>query len=148
VVLLIDVRERSGRKDASYIQEKLGKQGILCDARALSVSDFMWIARPRSPVSASAEVVLDAMIERKRVSDLMASIRDGRYQEQRARLKKTKLGRISYVIEGRVAEDTVMGLPVSTVESVLASMNVRRKSTHACKGRRRAGESTLDCVEC
>ena len=63
------------------------------------------------------------MIERKRVSDLVSSIRDGRYHEQRARLKKTGLARVLYVIEGRVAEDTVIGLPLATVESVLTSMN-------------------------
>jgi crossover junction endonuclease MUS81 len=102
--------------------EKLGRQGILCEARALSVSDFMWIARHKR--ECTLEVILDAMIERKRVSDLVSSIRDGRYHEQRSRLRKTNLQRIIYVIEGRIADDSVHGLPLKTVESVLASMNV------------------------
>ncbi len=90
VLLLIDIRERSGRKDATYMAEKLGKQGLVCEARALAVGDFMFIARHR--IHRSIEVVLDCMLERKRVGDLVSSIRDGRYQEQRARLKKAHLG--------------------------------------------------------
>lgn len=127
VVLLIDVRERSGRKDSAFIAEKLTKQGMVCETRALAVGDFMWIARQKRPAgsagaAAPCEVVLDCMIERKRVSDLVSSIRDGRYHEQRSRLKKSGLGRISYLIEGRVAEESCVGLPLSTVESVLLSM--------------------------
>jgi hypothetical protein len=136
VVLLIDQRERSGRKDAAFMVEKLSKQGLPCEARSLSVGDFMFVARhcssPQShqPSSASssgvpsAEVVLDCLVERKRVSDLVSSIRDGRYHEQRARLKKTQLKRILYIIEGPVTQEAVHGLPLATVESVLTSMNV------------------------
>lgn len=124
VLLVIDVRERSGRKDAAYMIERLGREGIGCEARALSVGDFMFVARLRR--SPSCEVVLDCLVERKRVGDLVSSIRDGRYHEQRARLKKTRLQRVMYIIEGPVTRDTVHGLPLTTVESVLTSMNVRR----------------------
>jgi hypothetical protein len=151
VVLLIDQRERSGRKDAAFMVEKLSKQGLVCEARSLSVGDFMFVARHRSssqqshqPSSSSAssspgvppaEVVLDCLVERKRVSDLVSSIRDGRYHEQRARLKKTQLRRILYLIEGPVTQEAVHGLPLATVESVLTSMNVSQPHTHlACGG--------------
>lgn len=104
------------------MMEKMRSRGYACEARALNVSDFMWIARHRT--YPTIEVVLDCIVERKRVSDLVASVRDGRYQEQRSRLKKTKLQRRIYIIEGQVAEDTVQGLPLKTVESVITSLNV------------------------
>lgn len=69
-------------------------------------------------------MVLDLLIERKRVSDLVISIRDGRYAEQKSRLKKTRLSNIMYIVEGKLTEDSVYGLPISTVQHVLASMTV------------------------
>lgn len=120
--LSLFLSERSGNKDAAYMIEKLGKRGLVCESRALSVGDFMWVARHK--LHRTCEVVLDTLIERKRVGDLVSSIRDGRYHEQRSRLKKTKLKRILYIIEGRIAEDTVIGLPIKTVENVITSMNV------------------------
>lgn len=132
VLLVIDVRERSGRKDAAYMIERLGRVGIGCEARALAVGDFMFVARLRR--APACEIVLDCLVERKRVGDLVSSIRDGRYHEQRSRLKKTRLQRVMYIIEGPVTQDSVHGLPLATVESVLTSMNVRRHSWWQWRG--------------
>jgi crossover junction endonuclease MUS81 len=53
--------------------------------RKLHVGDFVWVAqetRPRDPVR-PAELVLDHIVERKRLDDLCSSIIDGRFREQK-----------------------------------------------------------------
>lgn len=80
---------------SSLLMEQDG--GMLCFSGALAVGDMLWVARRRS----TGELfVLDCVIERKRTSDLIDSIKDGRYREQRLRLLRTGLSRVCYIIEG------------------------------------------------
>lgn len=58
---------------------------------------------PWEAVSADPEAgewVLDFIVERKKVDDLAASVIDGRYEEQKARLASTGLRRVVYLVEG------------------------------------------------
>lgn len=43
--------------------------------------------------------MLDALLERKRLDDLVQSIKDGRFKEQKSRLRKSALRRIWYLVE-------------------------------------------------
>jgi len=45
-------------------------------------------------------MVLDYIIERKILNDLKSSIIDGRYKDQKSRLKASSLKKIYYLIEG------------------------------------------------
>jgi crossover junction endonuclease MUS81 len=45
--------------------------------------------------------VLDFIVERKTSDDLAASIRDGRYDEQKYRLKNCGINNVIYLIEGK-----------------------------------------------
>merc|ERR1719234_1984744 len=45
------------------------------------------------------EVVLDFIVERKRMDDLASSIIDGRFREQKHRMKQSGLGNAVYLIE-------------------------------------------------
>jgi len=50
--------------------------------------DFLWIAREILPLGSSAvphEIVLEWVVERKRMDDLSQSIMDGRFEEQKYR---------------------------------------------------------------
>ncbi len=58
--------------------------------RKLNVGDFLWVGRERAcPVPgqlslpSSREVVLEYIVERKRMDDLAGSITDGRFKEQK-----------------------------------------------------------------
>ena len=143
-LLFQSLSERSGRKDATYMIEILSRRGILCESRSLALGDFMFIARHKR--LKDCEVVLDTIIERKRVSDLVTSIRDGRYQEQRSRLKKTQFTRIIYLIEGSVTEQTVYGLPIQTVENVITAINVRMATRRRAIAIEHNMYLHLDCV--
>ena len=47
------------------------------------------------------EFVLDFIVERKTADDLAASILDGRYEEQKFRLKNCGINNVTYLVEGK-----------------------------------------------
>lgn len=112
VVLLIDVREKSRTGDErSFFVNKFTELGIRAEVRVLEVGDFMWIARPSN--DPSIEIVLDCIVERKKESDLRSSIVDGRFKEQKYRLKLSQQS-IVYLVEGE-------GVGISSVTASAAA---------------------------
>lgn len=71
VHLIIDTREKPGLS-SKKLELLLTEKGIPWEARTLSMGDAIWIARCRS---SGLEVVLDACLERKRLDDLLSSLR-------------------------------------------------------------------------
>lgn len=68
------------------------------------------------------------IIERKTISDLSASIIDGRLREQKARLTNTGIpkDRILYLIEGKIPENGKIGsLPIETVIGAIINTQFR-----------------------
>jgi len=59
--------------------------GVVFDTRKLSVGDYLWICKPKagSGICPDKELVLPFVIERKRLDDLVSSIKDGRFKEQK-----------------------------------------------------------------
>ncbi|RKP28917.1 hypothetical protein METBISCDRAFT_19912, partial [Metschnikowia bicuspidata] len=76
IVLLIDTREVRSQRERDYFPKKIAACGVVCESRALSVGDILWIARHKTT---GAEAVLNYVCERKRLDDLAASIRDKRF---------------------------------------------------------------------
>lgn len=54
------------------------------------------------------ELVTDFIIERKKCSDLAASIVDGRYSEQKLRLQQCPCRRVTYIVEGDLARQDIL----------------------------------------
>ena len=73
--------------------------GIKCEVRQLKLGDFTWIARCKRT---GAEYILDVIIERKRISDLVSSIKDGRLREQRTRLMACGIRHVCFLVEGDI----------------------------------------------
>ncbi|KQK11523.1 hypothetical protein BRADI_2g60640v3 [Brachypodium distachyon] len=85
VVLILDDREKLGPHDKRKVAANISSQFRLSvEIRHLPVGDCIWIARHRG---FGTEYVLDFIIERKNVEDLIGSIRDNRYSDQKLRLK-------------------------------------------------------------
>ncbi|CAI2387101.1 unnamed protein product [Moneuplotes crassus] len=61
------------------------------------------------------EYVLDLIIERKTSNDLAASIRDGRYDEQKYRLRNCGINNVVYLIEGKLKGK--QNIPESTLDT-------------------------------
>ncbi|CAH8853071.1 unnamed protein product [Trichobilharzia szidati] len=100
IILLADVRENFGsNKVRQMLPTVFQKYNIKCESRALPVGDFLWVARWRDKSDSLMEAVLDQIVERKRMDDLAHSIVDGRFTEQKYRLKRTGLLQPIYLIE-------------------------------------------------
>lgn len=67
--------------------EDLLKLGVKTEKRMLSLGDMIWVARRKDGGAGgrggAGDVVLDAVVERKRLDDLVGSIKDGRYVGQK-----------------------------------------------------------------
>lgn len=96
VLPIIDNREVRSRKERDFFLERLSSQNIDSEVRSLTLGDVVWIAKHKST---GKEVILDFICERKRIDDLAASIKDGRFQEQKSRLKKSGMKHVYYLVE-------------------------------------------------
>lgn len=140
VILCIDIAETSGKSaDAQpskkdVILSELMRNGVKYDIRKLHVGDFLWVCR-EVPSHASLshrvsrkevrELVLPVVIERKRMDDLVRSIKDGRFREQKFRLQQCGLSRPVYLVEeshGSVAPG--LGMPETTYLQAIVNTQV------------------------
>ena len=102
ILLIIDQREIGPNKE-NFKNEILNiSPEIKIEERLLSLSDFLWIYKdPKTKI----EYVIDFLIERKTINDLMKSIIDGRYSEQKYRMKKSNFKNLYYLFEGNLNEN-------------------------------------------
>jgi crossover junction endonuclease MUS81 len=105
VQLVLDNREVRAKDDRDYIQIEMGKKGINPVVRPLALGDIIWVAKCHDPALLPSlgvegdEIVLDFVVERKRLDDLLSSIKDGRFHEQKFRLRKSGIKNVIYLIE-------------------------------------------------
>jgi crossover junction endonuclease MUS81 len=112
IVLCVDTTETrggaaGGRKSLKEeTLRHLAATAVPYNERALNIGDFLWVARERTAEVAGRfrqapprELVLPFLVERKRQDDLWASIKDGRYEEQKFRMKNSGLEHLFYLVE-------------------------------------------------
>uniref|UniRef100_A0A3Q1AT87 Crossover junction endonuclease MUS81 n=1 Tax=Amphiprion ocellaris TaxID=80972 RepID=A0A3Q1AT87_AMPOC len=111
--------------------KELQRNGVNFDVRKLNVGDFLWVAREKvTPVPgqlrlpAGRELVLDYIIERKRMDDLCGSIIDGRFREQKFRLKRCGLRRPIYLVEECGTAASHLSLPEATLQQAIINTQV------------------------
>lgn len=130
VHLLLDVREVRAKTDRDYMQNELAKQGVTPIMRSLEVGDAQWIAKCHDPEllrqqgADGDEVVLDWIVERKRLDDLIGSIKDGRFHEQKFRLKRSGVKKVIYIIEDIALDPAMAQKYEEAITSALASTQV------------------------
>lgn len=116
---------RKGKQDE--VIGELRKNGVAFEVKRLSVGDFAWVCREvvrsgpaskRLTISRSAELVIPFVVERKRSDDLAHSIKDGRFHEQKFRLRQTGLQPI-YLHEAHGKGD--FGLADGALQQALAN---------------------------
>ncbi|KAJ2883313.1 Crossover junction endonuclease mus81, partial [Coemansia aciculifera] len=125
IILIVDNREVHSSADRNLIAKELEEQAVRIEIRPLTVGDYLWIARakPTSHLRHLPDIVLDYVVERKRMDDLCASIRDGRYKEQHSRIHGTGFTNVLYVVEGE-NPDAVSRLGEAAVSSALSRVQV------------------------
>jgi crossover junction endonuclease MUS81 len=89
IEIIIDNRERNLFKNIYERDLDIYKDNINIQNKQLDIGDI--------------QIIIDGnlyIFERKTTNDLLASINDGRYREQKARLKASNARSITYIIEG------------------------------------------------
>jgi len=119
IQLILDNREVRTKSDREYVQNNLIKAGVTPATRALQVGDALWVAR-----NADHEVVLDYIVERKRLDDLLSSIKDGRFHEQKFRLTKSGIKNVVYIIEDYSLPPAADGSVQDVIDSAISSTQV------------------------
>jgi hypothetical protein len=76
VFIAIDNREKTHGSSTKSFFEHLQRHKCPCETRQLDLGDFIWVGKTQS----GEEVVLDTIVERKQISDLVASFKDRRYK--------------------------------------------------------------------
>ncbi len=148
IVLCIDTREqvsgvnREMRKTA--LMSLLQQNGVKVEMRTLSVGDFAWIAKQKviSGPSISTlsnrsrkELLLDFVIERKRIDDLASSLKDRRWDEQKYRLINCGVRKPSYIIEyfgTHTKKGEFGGIKCETLDQAIANAEVDGFSIKRC----------------
>lgn len=130
VHLVLDVREVRAKTDRDYMQEELAKQGVKPIMRSLELGDAQWVAKCHDSTLLSSkgsegdEIVLDWIVERKRLDDLIGSIKDGRFHEQKFRLKRSGIQKVIYIIEDIAIDPALYQRYEEAVQSAIASTQV------------------------
>lgn len=132
VILCVDFIETTGgaaHKKQELVSE-LKRNGVNFDVRKLHIGDFLWIAQQKvHPVPGQLripqpqELVLDYVIERKRMDDLCGSIIDGRFREQKFRLKKCDLLHPIYLVEDHGSAQH-LSIPEATLQQATVNTQV------------------------
>ncbi|CAH0752422.1 unnamed protein product [Diatraea saccharalis] len=124
IVLLIDKNETSGtsKKNDPTVAQFNKYPDMAHEYRSLKVGDFTWIARHK--VNKEQELVLPFIVERKRMDDLGHSIKDGRFHEQKFRLRKCGLKNVIYMVEN-YGSNSHCGLPIQSLMQSLANTRIQ-----------------------
>lgn len=104
---------RCSLKDAQNDQfiNELSRLKVQLEVRHLKVGDYTWICRHRVT---KHELVLPYIVERKRTDDFGSSIKDGRFHEQKFRLKQSGIQNLIYLVES-YGQNNHVGLPFATL---------------------------------
>ncbi|KAI9879377.1 MAG: Crossover junction endonuclease mus81 [Pleopsidium flavum] len=130
VKLVLDNREIRAKTDRDYIQDELRKKGVNPIVRPLELGDALWVAKCVHPAMLSLygeegdEVVLDWIVERKRLDDLVGSIKDGRFHEQKFRLRKSGIKNVVYLVEDISMSHETTTKYQEAMDSAIASTQV------------------------
>ncbi|XP_078000727.1 structure-specific endonuclease subunit MUS81-like isoform X2 [Glandiceps talaboti] len=145
IVLCVDNCETAGGAGSmkKTLLPELKKNGVNCEVRKLQVGDFLWVAKERIQpkpgqlqMPVARELVLDYIIERKRMDDLASSIMDGRFKEQKFRLKNCGLRKPIYLVEDFGCSQH-LSIPEATLHQAIVNTQVidgfHIKHTHELK---------------
>uniref|UniRef100_A0A1A9WFJ8 Crossover junction endonuclease MUS81 n=1 Tax=Glossina brevipalpis TaxID=37001 RepID=A0A1A9WFJ8_9MUSC len=124
IKLIVDTQETSGKNKRLLDQTRGYLECLKIDyeIRRLAVGDFLWIAYDQE----GNELVLPHIVERKRMDDLSSSIRDGRFHEQKHRLKQSGIPNVIYLIED-YGDNEHLSLPMDNLKQAIINTLIHDK---------------------
>uniref|UniRef100_A0A8C9AFV7 Crossover junction endonuclease MUS81 n=1 Tax=Prolemur simus TaxID=1328070 RepID=A0A8C9AFV7_PROSS len=125
VLLCVDIGETRGAGHRPELLRELQRLHVMHTVRKLHVGDFVWVAQETRPRNSArpGELVLNHIVERKRLDDLCSSIIDGRFREQKFRLKRCGLEHRIYLVEEQGSVHN-LSLPESTLLQAVTNTQV------------------------
>ncbi|XP_025024692.1 crossover junction endonuclease MUS81 isoform X1 [Python bivittatus] len=132
IILCVDFIETTGGPTSRKqdLVSELQRHNVPFSIRKLHVGDFLWVARERAPLAAEhlqptsvRELVLDYVVERKRMPDLCGSIIDGRFREQKFRLRQCGISHPIYLVEDSGSAQH-LSLPEKTLHQAIVNTQV------------------------
>lgn len=120
LVLVLDTREVQRQSNRDFFAGGLRALGVQVDVRALPLGDVMWVLR-----ADGKEYVMDTIVERKTCFDLAQSIMDGRYDEQKDRLRKSIQQRVVYLVEGNITVNNGTNVTPDALHTACVSTTAR-----------------------
>ncbi|RVX68181.1 hypothetical protein B0A52_08689 [Exophiala mesophila] len=137
IKMVLDTREIRTTTDRNYISDSLRKLGVVPEMRSLPLGDVLWVAVPNPRIvetlkgsglggdeEGESEIMLEHIMERKRLDDLISSIKDGRFHEQKFRLRKSGIKHVTYLIEEYAISSEKGEKYGDALESAIATMQV------------------------
>ncbi|XP_044761117.1 crossover junction endonuclease MUS81 [Coccinella septempunctata] len=121
IILFVDTQETNGRQidpKNDAILKELERLNVNYEVRNLKVGDYCWVCRHKI---SKKEFIAPYIVERKRMDDLASSIKDGRFHEQKFRIKQCGLQNIIYMVESYGTKDQHVGLPLSSLNQAIAN---------------------------
>ncbi|KZV92779.1 hypothetical protein EXIGLDRAFT_646890 [Exidia glandulosa HHB12029] len=104
IVCVVDQREdRRADEARDRMCRALQESGVRCMRKSLNLGDVLWVAQVTGQHKRHDEydeVALDFIIERKRLDDLISSIKEPRYHDQKFRLHASAISHVYYLVEG------------------------------------------------
>lgn len=95
IKLILDNRERLGDFKVDLLRQKLHPLDIQVERESLSVGDMIWVAQS---MDGHDSVVLNHVVERKTIPDLIHAITNKRFYEQKERLSHLRMN-VLYLLE-------------------------------------------------
>ena len=113
-VLLVDEREGGGQAHAKFhaLCDALEREGARFETCRLPEGDYLWVEQRAGAGGGAVQVrELPRLIERKAANDVAASLKDGRWSRQQARMAAHSArahrggARLEYIIEDEVSRE-------------------------------------------
>nr|CAG4641699.1 EOG090X06E6 [Eurycercus lamellatus] len=122
IILCVDNAEVAGNRQKDTAAKAFQNCGVPVDVRKLAIGDYLWICKPKpgSGINPDHELILPFVVERKRLDDLVSSIKDGRFKEQKFRLINSGLCRPIYLVE-EFGNRQNLGLPEASIMQAIAN---------------------------
>lgn len=125
IILKVDNREHYKKtEEDNKFYERLVRQGINCELLSLPLGDFMWTAKIVDKELFEHELVTEFIIERKKLDDLASSLTDGRYIDQKNRLRSSGLKQVIFIIEG---EQSGSGISLLALRAAIHRIRIFNK---------------------
>lgn len=131
LVVLIDIREKTNRLSElssfefvqmlSFLRNQITGRAMV-EKHRLIIGDILWVAQ--SHTIPDDHYVIDCLIERKTITDIISSIQSIRYHKQKIYQRKSGLKNCFYIVEGDIIKECKSELEYKSVLRAISEIEI------------------------